>query len=403
LGWAAAGALLLTLLWGSLALAASGGAGLVTLDISSQLQSGAGAPGAATITVTWPGHSTSCRALCAVRLRAGSRVTASAHAETGYALDHWSAPDLCAPVTDPECTFTMPGGDRELQAVLVAQTHVLDVVPGSAATISDPSASIDCTRDSTGALTGSCSAELAASARTTLTVTPAPGERLVGWSVWTCPGATASCTVTMDADTGVTALIDPVRLSVARVGGSGMITSTPAGIACDLSCTQASTQFPYDSVVTLKAVADPQTLFRRWSDPCGGPSPECTLRLFLDTTTSAAFGAVAPPVTPSVQSARPVAAATATSGCGSYGCYPFRVTATAGGFVRFTAPYGRTIDICRPQCSLAYPLGEAVQLRAVPQRGYRFLRWVNSPCTSRTTCTSYPIAYSWVKATFRKR
>ena len=60
-------------------------------------------------------------------------------------------------------------------------------------------------------------------------------------------------------------------LSVTKTGGgSGTVSSAPAGIICGVSCTAV---FEEGTVITLTAVADPGSEFTGWSGACSGTGP----------------------------------------------------------------------------------------------------------------------------------
>ena len=76
-------------------------------------------------------------------------------------------------------------------------------------------------------------------------------------------------------------------LSVAVTGGgSGQVTSSPAGISCPSDCAEA---FPEGSSVTLTATANPGSIFAGWDDDCFGSSPTCSFSMFFDRQVTAFF------------------------------------------------------------------------------------------------------------------
>jgi hypothetical protein len=109
-----------------------------------------------------------------------------------------------------------------------------------------------------------CTAAYARRTTLTLTAIPDPGSGFSGWSG--DPGC-ASGTVAMTANKSCTATFNldrPLRqLTVAKAGsGSGTVISTPAGIHCGADCAEGYTD---GTLVTLQAVADPESVFVAWS------------------------------------------------------------------------------------------------------------------------------------------
>lgn len=120
-----------------------------------------------------------------------------------------------------------------------------------------------------------CSASFTEGTVVTLTASPEANSLFDGWSA-PCSG-TGSCQVTMSQARNVTAnfSLKPgpghFSLTVSKTGtGSGVVTSTPAGINCGATC---SAEFNEDTVVTLAAAADSGSTFTGWSGACLGSEP----------------------------------------------------------------------------------------------------------------------------------
>jgi len=115
------------------------------------------------------------------------------------------------------------------------------------------------------------------------------GSAFVGWSGGGCSG-TGSCTVTLNADTTVTAtfVLRPT-LTVSKTGsGSGTVTSSPAGIACGATCTAL---FNQGTAVTLTAASAPGSKFTGWSGDCSGTGT-CPLTMSGNEAVTASFAKV---------------------------------------------------------------------------------------------------------------
>src|SRR6185436_1903587 len=77
-------------------------------------------------------------------------------------------------------------------------------------------------------------------------------------------------------------------LTVQKSGtGSGLVTSTPAGIDCGSDCSEV---FPEDIYVTLTATPAPGSVFVGWGgEYCDGAFPECTVPMYTAWTVTAWF------------------------------------------------------------------------------------------------------------------
>lgn len=141
---------------------------------------------------------------------------------------------------------------------------------------------------------GSGSASYPYGTSVTLTATPAAGNIFTGWE-GAC-GGTGACTVTLGAESNVTATFAPGhRLSVTVAGtngGGGAVNSVPSGIA-STGGTRSAT-FPEGSTVTLVAAADANSLFAGWSGACTNKTGSCSVRINADATTTATFSYVLP-------------------------------------------------------------------------------------------------------------
>ena len=140
-----------------------------------------------------------------------------------------------------------------------------------------------------------CLFEWAHGTSVTLNAAAASGSVFTGWSGGGCSG-TGSCTVTLNADTTVTATFILLRtLTVSKGGsGSGTVTSSPAGIACGATCT---VQLNDGTPVTLTATASSGSKFTGWSGDCSGTGT-CALTMSANHSVTAAFAKVPKCVVP---------------------------------------------------------------------------------------------------------
>ncbi|EXJ15977.1 InlB B-repeat-containing protein [Imhoffiella purpurea] len=113
------------------------------------------------------------------------------------------------------------------------------------------------------------------------------------FSAWTgCDSSVAEvCTLTLSSNREAVAVFEAAAaysLVVSKVG-SGLITSSPAGIDCGSDCSE---RYTAGTPVTLTAAADDGYRFDGWSGPCTG-SGSCTLTMRRDFTVLATFTATA--------------------------------------------------------------------------------------------------------------
>ena len=168
-----------------------------------------GTPGTHTLSVgvTGSGSVTSspagikCPSTCTASFNTGTQVTLTASPANGSIFQGWGG--ACSGTGT--CSVTM-NSDQSVTATFTSATYALSVSvvgsPGGSVT-SSPSA-IDCG--------STCSANFAAGSQVTLTATAANGWGLSGWS-GACSGI-GGCSVTMNADTSISATFAPLFMSV---------------------------------------------------------------------------------------------------------------------------------------------------------------------------------------------
>src|SRR5256884_1629304 len=143
---------------------------------------------------------------------------------------------------------------------------------------------------------GSCSASYDSGTPVTLRASAAAGWIFNGWS-GACAG-TGACAVTMSAARSITATFtrQVFTLSANKTGtGRGTVASGDRAINCGSSCGSASASYSSGTTITLTATADSGSSFRGWSGGCSGTG-NCVVNLTANTTVTASFADVAPPV-----------------------------------------------------------------------------------------------------------
>ena len=160
-------------------------------------------------------------------------------------------------------------------------TTVSTTGSGSGNVTSNPSG-IDC-----GSANNACSATYSNGTSVTLTAVPDRGSMFVGWSQ-ACSGM-QPCALNMAADRQVVATFNllPV-LNVSPSGnGTGIVTSSPAGINCGSTC---SASYMPGTMVTLSQSAASGSTFTGWSGACSGTTT-CVVTMNGDQTVTATFTA----------------------------------------------------------------------------------------------------------------
>lgn len=287
-------------------------------------------------TVTSSPAGINCGATCSASFSDGSSVVLTASPSAGYEFAGWSGACLGA---DP-CTVVMDSAKSATATFTPIApppiTYVLTVDKSGSGTVTSMPAGINCGT--------TCSATFSGGTSIVLTASASPGHVFVGWS-GACSG-TASCTVAMDSSKNVLAQFVPAfRLNTSKEG-SGMVTSTPAGINCGEVCLGS---FQQGSSVSLLATPDSGYAFSNWRGACAGViGSECTLKLDADLSASVEFVDVNLPQ------------------------YRLRIERSPNGVVTSSTPgieCGGTKKACMANFSV-------VSVTAVPNNGYYFKKWI---------------------------
>lgn len=300
-----------------------------------------------------------CGGDCSETFADNTTVTLIATPSAGSIFGGWSG--ACS--GSGACTLSMSEA-RQVDAQFQAGSYTLSVSRSGNATGS-------VTASSGGISCGSvCSANYMGGSTVSLTATPGPYARFVGWS-GACAG-TGSCVVSMVDARSVGATFSATRhtLSIGRAGnGSGVVTGKPGGIACGSACV---TLQPVASTITLTAKASSGSRFMGWTGACRGVGT-CKVKLSADVTVGAVFEKI------------PYVLSYVRAGSGS-------------GMVAI-APASQ---VCANSCKQTLLSGTTVVLSATPAAGSNFVGWAGA-CRGTRPCTVTVRAATTVAANFRRQ
>ena len=301
-----------------------------------------------------------CGSSCAAAYASGTVVTLTAQPSAGSVFSGWSG--ACAGQANT-CTVTINAAMSVTARFDSPVTLTVSKNGAGAGGVTSSPAGIDCG--------SSCAAAFTSGTVVTLTAQSSAGAIFGGWS-GACAGQSNPCTLTINAATSVTATFNVAfTLTVSKAGaGTGVVTSSPAGIDCGSTCAAA---FTSGTVVTLWVLAGAETIFTGWSGACAGQSNPCTLTVSAATSATVTFDLVR-----------------------------YRLTVGAGGAatgVVTSSPPG--ID-CGSACITTYTSGTVVTLTATPGASAIFTGWTGDCSGQATTCAVTMTAPRVVTAMFDK-
>ena len=331
---------------------------LETLTIGVITDTGAG-------TVTSAPAGIDCGAVCVATFVRGTSVALTASPGPDSAVV-WTGGCTADPDRPDRCSLSLDASTTV--GVSFVRTGTLSVrTDGTAGgTVTSAPAGIVC-----GA---ACSASYVEGTVVTLTAAPEPSST-TSWS-GECSvdsGDPDVCVATVAGTVDVTATFDAVEheVSIARDGGgSGSVTSTPAGIDCGLACAHA---FREGTTVVLHAEPDATSAFSGWNVPGCAAAVDCSVAVDGAVSATATFE-LAP---------RQLGVTFAGAGTGS-------VASTPAG-----------ID-CGSTCTASFPHGTEVTLTATPGTHADFTGW-SGACTGTGSCIVSMDGARDVVATFAPR
>lgn len=215
-----------------------------------------------------------CGGICSSTFAGGAVVRLTATPIAGSTFAGWTGGGCSGTGT---CDVTM-----NANAAVTATFNIAPVNPSLVVTTSGTG---------TGAVTcngAPCNSSYPSGTSLTIVATPAATSLFGGWG-GACSGfgATSTCTVTLNADSTVSAAFQLPTLSVV-LAGTGTVTSNPAGINCGATC---SASFSKGTSVTLTATG---ANFSGWSDVGCPGTGACTVILNQNKAITATFGGIPP-------------------------------------------------------------------------------------------------------------
>ena len=321
-------------------------------------------------TVTSNPSGISCPSTCSANYASGTVVTLTETPASGSTFAGWSG----ACTGTGTCTVTMNAAENVTAMFNTTASPTLTIVLNGTGTgsVTFTSSSTYTCSDTTGVVTGTCSASFASGTVVNVSEVPGTGSTFGGWSGGGCSGTGSTCNVTLTTNTTVTATFNKptYAVTVSETGtGTGTVTSSPSGISCPSTC---AGNFTSGTQVTLTPTAGAGSVFAGWSDA---------------TCVEAGTGACTFTVNGAV-TVQPVF---------NKGTYTLTVTLAGTGSGTVTSsPAGIS---CPDGCSASYTGGTQVTLTETAGSGSTFAGW-SGACSGTGTCTVTMNAAEAVTATF---
>lgn len=221
-----------------------------------------------------------CGSTCSATFPPATQVTLTATAAANSTFVGWSG--ACSNSTST-CVVSLSNSQQVTAMFNIVQSNpTLSVsVSGSGSVSSNPSG-ISCP--------STCTAGFKSGTQIALTATPASGSYFVGWTGGSCSGSNPTCNLTLTASQQVTATFNVTQSNptlTVVVSGSGLVTSSPAGISCPTTC---GASFKGGTQITLTEAPATGSYFTGWSGSgCSGTNPTCVLTLNSSEQVNAGF------------------------------------------------------------------------------------------------------------------
>jgi len=238
------------------------------LPVTAQLSVSKNGTGAGTVASNPVGLN--CGATCLANFSGGAVVTLTATPAVNSTFIGWTGGGCAGTGT---CVVTMNAN--------VTVTATFNAVP--------PTVTLTTTTGGTGAGTitcngGVCNPSYPSGTALTIAASPSATSLFGGWGgACASAGTATSCSLTMNANSTVSATFNLPTLSVV-LAGTGSVTSSPAGLNCGATCTAS---FNKGTSVTLTAAG---AGFSGWSGGGCSGTGTCVVTLNQNTSVTATFG-----------------------------------------------------------------------------------------------------------------
>jgi hypothetical protein len=150
--------------------------------------------------------------------------------------------------------------------------------------ITAPGGIINCVWRNGSASSGPCTASLPEGAQITLTASPEANSQFTGWSGDCATATGSSCSLTMNADRNAVAQFRAVttyRITAGTGTGTGVVTSSPAGMNCTVTATTVSgtctLAVPAGTSASLIATGTTGSSWRAWDGICASAGATCSV------------------------------------------------------------------------------------------------------------------------------
>jgi phospholipase C len=255
--------------------------GLGTSPSNTAVQLTVTGPTANTGTVTSSPGGISCPGTCSASFASGTQVTLTEKpASTSSFFSGWSGGSCSG--TASTCTMTLTAA-TSISAAFNGGDSLTVAVTGTGMVTSNP-AGISCP--------GTCTANFGTNTKVILTEAPGSGQYFSGWSGSSCSGTASTCSVTLAANSNVSAgFAGGIAVTVSLAGaGTGTVTDSTGAINCSATTTTTCTaSFAPNTAVTLSETPISGDTFAGWSGACTGTAG-CSITVTAASNVTATFG-----------------------------------------------------------------------------------------------------------------